>query len=313
MNLKPVNNTVYPPFKNGKYMEEYFDAYWSKETFPEKDKFVYLDIYWLNVFFAYNMNPSLIIPQITDYITDICKRAKEQNKIVFTICQWDDGICMGDKKPENLIVFSIGQSTDVPLPLIIEDRNHTLRHWPRKTERDILASFIGTCTHSVRNRMVAALLNIQDIQIHLKDSWTIDIPENNKNTFIDITLRSKFGIAPRGYGPSSFRFFEIMELGVIPVYVHDGDNALPYKEILDYDKFSISIHIDEIEKLPELLKNITDDKYTEMIREMNKVALWFTPEGMCYYVKQYLVHLLSLNNSISVPLKNAASYENVEV
>lgn len=289
MNLKPANHTVYPPFKNGKYMEEYFDAYWQKECFSEKDRFVYLDIYWLNVFFAHNMNPSLVIPQITDYIVNTCKKAKEDNKIVFTVCQWDDGICMGDKKPENLIVFSIGQSVDVPLPLIIEDVHHTLLHTPRNTEKTILASFIGTCTHSVRHRMVSALNNNPDIQIYLKDNWTIDIPESNKNNFIDITSHSRFGLAPRGYGPSSFRFFEIMELGVIPVYIHDGDNALPYREILDYDKFSVSIHIDEIEKLPDILKSISDEKYTEMIREMNRVAPWFSPEGMCYYIKEWLI------------------------
>lgn len=309
MNLKPENYSIYPPFKNGKYMEEYFDNYWQKESFPEKNRFIYLDIYWLNIFFAHNMNPKLIIPHITEYIIDICNKAKNENKIVFTICQWDDGICMGDKKPDNLIVFSIGQSIDVPLPLIIEDRNHTLLHIPRKSidERQILASFIGTCTHSVRNRMVNKLSRNSDIKINLKDSWTLDIPEYEKNNFINITSQSRFGLAPRGYGPSSFRFFEIMELGVVPVYIHDGDNALPYKEILDYDKFSISIHIDDIEKLPEILKNISDEKYKEMLKEIDRVSVWFMPDGMCYYIKQYLIQLLFINNSISVPLNNAAS------
>jgi len=291
INLKPENHTVYPPFKNGKYIEEYFDAYWQDVSFPEKEKLVYLDIYWLNLFFAHGMNPGNIIPHITDYIINICNKAAEENKIVFTLCQWDDGICMGDKKPSNLIVFSIGQSKDVPLPLIVEDVNKTLRNIPKSliTERTILASFVGTCTHPLRNRMVAALSNLPNFKIDIKSNWTIDIPQNMVNNFIETTRKSRFGLAPRGYGPSSFRFFEIMELGVVPVYVHDDDNALPYREILEYDKFSVSIHINDIEKLPDILQNIDEEKYNNMLTEIERLSEWFTPYGVCKYIKEWLV------------------------
>lgn len=294
INLKPENHTVYPPFKNGKYMEEYFDEYWKNQTFAEKERFVYLDIYWLNVFFANGMDPKRVIPHITDYIIDICRRAKDANKIVFTLCQWDDGICMGDQKPENLIVFSIGQSVDVPLPLIIEDRNRTLRNISKTVlhERTILASFIGTCTHPLRNRMVDALQKEADIHISLKQNWTIDIPSENINRFVNITRQSRFGLAPRGYGPSSFRFFEIMELGVIPIYIHDDDNALPYREILDYSKFSVSIHINDIDRLADILRDIDDMKYSKMIEEMNKVSYMFLPDEMCNYIKKWLINKL---------------------
>lgn len=102
--------------------------------------------------------------------------------------------------------------------------------------------------------------------------------------FIDSTLRSKFGLAPRGYGASSFRFFEVMKLGTVPVYIHDGDDALPYRDILDYDKFSFTIHISDIHTLCDKLSKITKDKYNEMLQEMEKVRLWFTMDGTCEYI-----------------------------
>lgn len=291
--LKPANDTVaYPAFKNGYNMEQYFDIYWQKERFPEKDRLVYLDIYWNRVFVQHNMNPCNVIPCIKEYIIETCKKAKNDNKIIFTVCQWDDGICMGAEKPENLIVFSIGQSTDVPLPLIAEDIHHTLMHLPRNMEKDIFASFVGTRTHEVRNRMIHALYKQEGFHFHSKYDWSANIADDDKNRFVDITRRSRFGLAPRGYGPSSFRFFEIMQMGVIPVYIHDGDNALPYKEYIDYEKFSVSIHIDNIHTLPSILRNITDGEYERMVHEMEKVSPWFTPEGMCFYVKQHLISFL---------------------
>lgn len=297
INLKPPNTTVYPPFKNGLYMEEYFDRFWKNENFQDKDKFVYLDIYWLNLFITHGMEPQRIIPHITDYIISICNKALEENKIVFTICQWDDGLCMGDKKPKNLIVFSIGQSVDVPLPLIVEDRNNTLRHIPRSdlSERTTLASFIGTTTHPLRNIMITALQNQPDFYISSKADWHISVPSDLVNLFVNKTRQSRFGLAPRGYGPSSFRFFEIMQLGIIPVYIHDDDNALPYRDILDYSKFSILIHINNIHTLPQILRNIDDIKYNEMLKELNRVSLWFAPDGMCIYIKQWLMNKLYYN------------------
>jgi hypothetical protein len=291
INLKPDNLTVYPPFKNGKYMEEYFDEYWQKQTFPEKSQFVYLDIYWLNMFMKSSGNVNNIIQNISNHVINICNNAANENKIVFTVCQWDDGICMGHLKPNNLIVFSIGQSVDVPLPLIAEDKNNTLCNLPKSqlSERTILASFIGTSTHHLRERMSNALSGKEGFEIIIKNGWDINVADNLVKKFINTTQRSRFGLAPRGYGPSSFRFFEIMEMGIVPVYIHDGDNALPYKDILDYSRFSISIHINDIDRLPDILRSISDEQYMEMVAEIKRVLIWFTPEGLCNYIKQWLI------------------------
>jgi len=297
MNLKPLSTIQYPPFKNGMYMEEFFDSYWKKESFSLKERFIYLDIYWNNLFNIYNSKN--ISENLTHKIIFLCNEAKKLNKFVFTVCQWDDGPQLQFEKPDNFIIFAIGGSNNIKdkainLPLITQDITYRLRDTPRceLTNKKYLASFIGTYTHSIRSAMVETLQTCNEFIFIVKDGWSIDISQNEINLFIETTLQSKFGLAPRGYGISSFRFFEIMELGVIPVYIYDNEIGLPYLDILDYSKFAVIINNNQLSELPNILKNITNEDYLLMLRELERVKLWFTPFGVCNYIREYLVKLI---------------------
>lgn len=283
MDLKPPYTHHYPPFTNGRYFEEYFSDFWNKSP---KDEFVFIDIYWCAVFHRARV-PSLLIPQLRGYIFEKCKEAHKAGKIPFTVCQWDDGIMFD--KPPNLVVFSMGQSTDVPLPLISEDITHRLETTPRLCyeDRTILCSFIGSNTFHVRQKMVEALDGRENVVIRMK-TWDYKIDTPDADLFVTTTQRSKFGLAPRGYGPSSFRFFEIIKLGVIPVYIHDGDDARPFRDILDYDKFSISVHYEDLDTLYDRLDTITKETYMGMLTELERVRMWFTMEGTCEYILKCL-------------------------
>lgn len=287
--LKPAVSIVYPPFKNGLYIEEYFDRYWQSQIFPEKDRIIYLDVYWHNVFHQHG-GPNNVMNSLQPIIENICKNAEEEGKVVFTVCQWDD-LFMNGQKPINLHVFSVGNTYSIPLPLIVEDKHFTLQSVERipYKEKSLLCSFVGSTTHHVRNQVISSLQGKPNIMICSRNSWNISVPQDHIHEFIEITKKSKFGLAPRGYGPSSFRFFEIMEMGVIPVYIHDGVNSLPYQEILDYNRFSVNIHINNINNLPDILETITEDKYNDMLQEMERVRIWFTMEGMCDYIRRYIM------------------------
>jgi hypothetical protein len=93
-------------------------------------------------------------------------------------------------------------------------------------------------------------------------------------------------LAPRGYGKSSFRFFEIFQLGCIPIYVWDDVEWLPYKDILDYSKIYISLNVSDIHKLPEILAKIDETKYNEMKIEYDKMKHIFELEFMAKYITE---------------------------
>jgi hypothetical protein len=197
--------------------------------------------------------------------------------------QHDDGPQLN--LPKNITIF--GACTgDIPLPLIYEDTTNKLLTVERNDTTQLFASFIGTLTHRVRGSLEKVLKDKSDVKLITKPhtEWTNNIQKTAADLFIETTLDSKFCLAPRGYGRSSFRFFEAMLLDCIPVYIWDDIEWLPYKDVLDYTKFSVSIQEKDIPRTYEILKSISNERYQSMIEELKKVRHYFTLEGMSEYV-----------------------------
>lgn len=91
---------------------------------------------------------------------------------------------------------------------------------------------------------------------------------------------SKFTLAPRGYGRSSFRFFECFLLGSIPIYIWNDINWLPFQKIIDYNKLCIVIHISQIDELENIINNIDENNYMNMWSYYNEIKHLFELEGM---------------------------------
>ena len=103
---------------------------------------------------------------------------------------------------------------------------------------------------------------------------------NLQQKFIDITLNSKFALAPRGYGRGSFRFFECFQLGCIPVYFWNDIEWLPFKDLIDYKRLCISMHISQVDELEKILNSITKDDYNKMLEYYEEIKHLFELEGM---------------------------------
>ena len=275
--FRPGTSHVYPPFKNGRYMEEYFYEYAVNHA-PTKDDCVYIPIFWTNLqnhpgFAKMRQNYNIMLQQIL--------KKQPHNTRYMTIVQHDDGPQLD--LPPNTIIYGACAGT-IPLPLIYEDVTERLSKQPSK-KKDILASFVGTyTTHPLREEMVKALDKKQDIVCHGKQTWSAHVPEDAASAFIELTVRSKFCLAPRGYGRSSFRFFEAIQLNTIPVYIWDDVEWLPYKDQVDYSSFSVSIHQRNIPQLYDILASISDEKYDSMMDSLKKIKHVFTLDYMCAYL-----------------------------
>ena len=267
---------VYPPFKKGRYMEEYcYEMLSSKKNDIQTDM-VYLPIFWTNL----QNHPGFASMKAKyQIILDHAISSLPPNTQYMTIVQHDDGPQL--KIPKSTIIFGACTGT-IPLPLIYEDTTERLLSEPRcpKTQ---LASFVGTYTHPLREEMFRTLQK-EDIVWNGKRVWSSSVKEQDAALFIEQTLQSKFCLAPRGYGRSSFRFFEAMLLDTIPVYVWDDIEWLPYREILDYSTFSISISKNDLPRLYDILSSISTEMYENMVLSMKKYRHWFTLEGMVDYI-----------------------------
>lgn len=273
------NKDRYPPFKDGRYLEEYFfDKIFSNKVELKRK---YIPALWTNFqiegWFQQEKN------QMQYFLNEWVEKNPSENGY-FTIVQHDDGPML--KLPENTIIFG-ACSGDIPIPLIYEDIDKKLEKYNRKSfsEKEILCSFIGNITGNniqpfVRRIMMDTLKNNKNFIMIDAGGWTPIVNQSSQDTFIFNTLKSKFALAPRGYGRSSFRFFEIFLLGSIPVYIWNDINWLPFQDVIDYDRLCVHLHISEIDKLEEKLLSIDEGRYNEMLKYYQEIKHYFELEGM---------------------------------
>jgi len=273
------NKDTYPPFKDGFYMEEYFLNYMIKNNKKyDKNGRLYIPALWTNFqiegWFSSKKNEMQQI--INKYIEN-----NYNPNGYFTIVQYDDGPLL---TIPNMIVYG-ACSGNIPLPLIYEDRKYTLENMPKKTykEKEILCSFVGTITHTVRQKINDYFKNNDKFDLNNRTYWSAVVEKNDQDIFIEKTVNSKFVLASRGYGRSSFRFFEIFKLGSIPIYVWDDIEWLPYKDKIDYSKICISLNIKDIDTLESRL-NIDEETYQKMIDNYQQIKHVFELEYMCDYI-----------------------------
>lgn len=273
------NTDTYPPFKNGLYLEEYFFQKINIENIQLNRK--YIPALWTNF-------------QIEHWFKN--KKHEMQNELnkwisenpsqngYFTLVQHDDGIMLNI--PENTIVYG-SCSGNIPIPLIYQDNNNTLEIIPKKTfnDKNILCSFVGNITSNhilpnVRERMFNILENNHNFTLINSGGWSPKVNTNLQKTFIETTISSKFALAPRGYGRSSFRFFECFQLGTIPIYIWNDINWLPFQNIINYDKLCIVIHVSNLHNLYSIISSITEKQYNNMLIYYQEIRYLFTLDGM---------------------------------
>jgi len=273
---------AYPPFKSGLYLEEYFHK---KMMSINKSSCVmvrkYIPVLWTNFQNQpwFKSKRRYMQTKLDNWIS-----TNPSESGYFTVVQHDDGAAL--VLPTNTITFGGSQGT-YPLPLIYEDTRCTLENIPKKTwsEKDVLCSFVGNITAdsvlpNVRQEIFNKLSGNANFKLINSGGWKPSIDKSLQDIFICETINSKFALAPRGYGRSSFRFFECLQLGTIPVYIWNDINWLPFQHIIDYSRLCIVIHIDQLSELETILLGINSTAYTSMFEYYNTIKYLYTMEGM---------------------------------
>jgi hypothetical protein len=256
---------VYPPFSQI-YFEKYFYNYMKTRPDPR-----YIPVFWTE-----NQ-----IPAYTREMHEARQKAINtlpNDRLYFTVVQHDNGI-MGTQLPKT-VVFGLGGQGHIPLPLNYE--NPELFKQYRDTPKTLFCSFTGSLTHPCRIQAIKQLHSKPDVVLTVH-AWTDKIPEGNQKAFLETMSKSRFTLAPRGYGKSSFRMYEAMELGSVPVYVYD-DLWLPYTELLDWKKMAVLVHVSDLPTLYETLLKITDKEVEAMLAYYQEHRHLFTFEGMSEYI-----------------------------
>jgi len=277
----------YPPFCTV-YFEKYFyeyiaKAYLEKRIGPAIYEH-YIPVFWTEIQISKRYDDTLANKVRTpdnDFLWKLwgllSTMSKQRN--YFTVVQHDDGITMSSK-PANLITFAMGGVGNIPLPLTYNDTPEFNTY--KNKDKTVFCSFVGSLTHPCREHMVRLLENKPGVFI-VTNEWTNDIKEENQLLYLNVMSRSRFTLAPRGYGKTSFRLYEALRLGSVPIYIYD-DKWLPYTDKIEWEKMAVLVHLDELDSLYDKIRGITDEEVTEMVRYYEEHSHLFSYDGMCEYI-----------------------------
>jgi hypothetical protein len=268
----PALYPVYPPHHEGPYLEEFFADYLASQTLS--DTTTYIPVFWT----AYHNNPKCGHPVPPGLQEDL--DSLERKKRYFTVVQHSDGT--GKLRlPPHTKIFSAGGwgYKGVPIPLVCSP--HTVDN----REKDIFCSFIGADTHPCRSSLeeLNAYTTPQRRYLIQVRPWQASLNELDATMFHHALVSSIFTLCPRGYGPTSFRLYEAMQVGSIPVYIYDKP-WLPYQQELDWRKLCVMIHTSRAKHLRQILEAITPDEieaYRENIRQLQHR---FTMAGVSQWI-----------------------------
>lgn len=213
---------------------------------PQDADWHYLPVYWTrwHLLHDYGKSGKAELQKAVDQI--IVDGAR-----TFTICQYDDGPLI-DVKGVVQFLASRKAEEGIDIPLLAASHKRPF-FVPRKTYQ---ASFIGRLsTHVIRKDMACVLTDHPDIFIF--DGV------RSARFFVRKTLASWIALAPRGYGGSSFRFFEAMQLGVVPLLVGDLDTR-PFKKFIDWE--ACSLYVSNPADIPQTLEKHSREQLETMGR-----------------------------------------------
>lgn len=258
--FRPTINTTYPQENF-----DIFESWLSKQPMPKTDR-EYLGVNWTSYFVnnAYGQDKRAIY-DLQQFIYELPK-----DKKYWTVVQYDDGI-LNDVSSLDLLVFEMSKPCEFPIPLICMP--HSYKH---KGGKKYFANFVGARTHPIRD----SILSINRPEYYISDR------SHDINSYCNVMANSIFTIAPRGYGMSSFRAFECLQYGSIPVYISDT-HIEPYN--IPFNEYGVKVDSKDVHILTDILASIPT---IDILRKQDRIAelyeSHFTYQGVFDRIKEYL-------------------------
>lgn len=87
------------------------------------------------------------------------------------------------------------------------------------------------------------------------------------------------------YGSTSFRLYESIQVGCVPIYIYTNEALLPFSDLINWNKFAIVIQDKNIANIAELVQRAN---YEEMLAELINVRHMMTYNFTFSYIISYL-------------------------
>jgi hypothetical protein len=192
---------------------------------PDEADWYYWQPYW-NRWYWQNPDDRHIPEKMQPYIDEAVSGREGR---VFTIAEYGIAGEHPEWNLDGLVVFTAsrrGDTSGIDIPLLLNE--HELRP---NVPKQHLASFAGCFINdAVRWHVWDALKDYPDV--HFSDR------QLGIRDYTALMQASYIVLAPRGVGVQSFRFYEAMQAGTVPLLISDIDSR-PFKKWVDWDSCSL--------------------------------------------------------------------------
>lgn len=185
----------------------------------------------------------------------------------------------------NIVVpLMMGDMWDIIKEDVLENGKSALLEDIRKTDKKYKFGFIGAVTHS--GRRVLRDLKLDSYLLEEAPNSIYKMPDKadvRKEIvrYLKRVAECSYIISPRGIGSSSFRTYEAMSVGSIPLVM--GMVEYPFENEINWDDMCIrGGELSELDQLLEKAQMIDDHKYDDM-REA-AIKFW---DGYCRHDALY--------------------------
>lgn len=187
-----------------------------------------------------------------------------------------------NNKPKNY--FSI--------PAFCNDLKNEKNFFLRKKDNIPTIGFCGAITHPIRKTLIDEINKTElNKNFIIRDNfWGGDVwGQRVRSEYIQNTLNSDIVICLRGAGNFSYRFYETMCLGRIPLIV-DTDLVFPFDEFIDYNNFTIKLSINNIDDIQNKIMSFWNSIESYENLQMNIIDFWnqnLSPTGFIKNLNKY--------------------------
>ncbi|RLM86765.1 putative glycosyltransferase [Panicum miliaceum] len=144
---------------------------------------------------------------------------------------------------------------------------------PSASRRPILAFFAGGNHGPIRPSLLAHWKGKGEPDVQVSEYLPRGV------SYTDMMRRSRFCLCPGGYEVASPRLAEAIYLECVPVVVDDGEYALPFADVLNWDAFAVRLRAADIPRLREVLSAVSPRQYIRMQRRVRAVRRHFMVHG----------------------------------
>jgi len=253
-------NTDYP-ISNKLIFEEWL----TQQTLPELER-VFIPIHITSYHVNNNYGQDPYARQRLQNLFDGLDRSKKY----WCVWQYDDGLLI-DTKDLDIVTFGMSYRLPEQKPIYVIPLIGQMPEYLGINNNSYVASFIGNVTHPLREKIINYLEN--------KEGFYVTKTTHHYSLYTQIMCQSAFSICPVGYGKTSFRHYESINQGSIPVVVFEDEVMEPYG--IDINEYGVKIHESAIDLIPQILSSFSPYAIEQKRKRMKELyPILCTYEGV---------------------------------